>query len=276
MKRKALSLAILTCITLSTFLPLEKTVKAQELKQSSNCFIEEKFNFDNADYNKFYISDGWANGGVFNCIWRKENVTFNNGIMSLKIDKDAKGDVRPYSGGEYATNNTYGYGYYSVKMKPIKNDGVVSSFFTYAEAPSGGAHEIDIEFNGKDSNKVEFNYFVDGITAGGFIYDLGFDASQSFHEYGFLWLPDSITWFVDGKKAVTTDGSRTYGKLPSLPGHIIMNAWCGNAPGWLNPYDGKTPLIAEYDWASFKEINNTSLELNGRENILDLPLIYNK
>ena len=35
------------------------------------------------------------------------------------------------------------------------------------------------------------------------MYDLGFDASQGFHTYGFDWQPDKITWYVDGKAVYT-------------------------------------------------------------------------
>ncbi|WMJ82218.1 glycoside hydrolase family 16 protein [Clostridium sp. MB40-C1] len=254
MKKSIIALSLLMSLSFINCVPNYKA-NATELKKSNltcentQC-QERRFDFNEHDYKNFYISDGWSNGGAFNCIWRKNNVSFKNGIMTLKIDKEPDGTSRPYSGGEYASNNTYGYGYYSVRMKPIKNDGVVSSFFTYSENSSGRAHEIDIEFTGKDTTKVEFNYFTDGISAGGFIYDLGFDASLDFHEYGFLWLPDSITWYVDGKEAIKASG-----KVPSIPGHIIMNVWPGNAPGWLKPFDGKTPLAAEYDWVSYTPLS---------------------
>ena len=35
------------------------------------------------------------------------------------------------------------------------------------------------------------------------MYDLGFDASEGYHTYGFDWQKDSITWYVDGKAVYT-------------------------------------------------------------------------
>ena len=280
MKKILISTLVAGIMLLPNFTNLYQVNAIQQIEEAQDINKEEVFNFDNHDSNKFTKSDGWGNGSAFLCMWRADNITFNNGIMTMKIDKDPIGNVKPYSGGEYASNKTYGYGYYKVKMKPIKNDGVVSSFFTYVDKSdnyAGIAHEIDIEFTGKDTTKVEFNYFVDGISARGFVYDLGFDASEELHEYGFLWLPDSITWFVDGKEAYHTDGvSYTNYEVPSVPGKIMMNVWPGNAPGWLNPYDGKTPLTAEYDWASYKGIELEDLDLNDKIELKDLEIVASK
>lgn len=77
--------------------------------------------------------------------------------MSLTIDKDTTGKYE-YSGAEYRTNDFYSYGYYETSMQPIKNDGVVSSFFTYTGSSDNNPwDEIDIEILGKDTTKVQFN-----------------------------------------------------------------------------------------------------------------------
>ncbi|MBR5089857.1 MAG: family 16 glycosylhydrolase, partial [Ruminiclostridium sp.] len=96
-------------------------------------------------------SNGWSNGSMFNVTWRADNVTFNDGKMQLIIDKDPKpkGGV-PYSGGEFRSKEFYGYGLYEVSMKAIKNDGVVSSFFTYTGPSDNNPwDEIDVEILGK-------------------------------------------------------------------------------------------------------------------------------
>lgn len=116
-------------------------------------------------------------------------------------------------------------------MKPIKNDGVVSSFFTYTGPSDNNPwDEIDIEFLGKDTKKVQFNYFTNGIGSHEFIYDLGFDAREEFHVYDFEWRKDSITWYVDGAvvHTVTED-------IPSTSAKIMMNVWPGTGvDSWLN------------------------------------------
>ena len=200
--------------------------------------------------NVFECSNGWSNGSMFNCTWRKANVTFSDGSMKLKIDLDGNGEgAIPYSGGEFRSKYFYGYGMYEVVMKPIKNDGVVSSFFTYTGPSDNNPwDEIDIEFLGKDTTSVQFNYFTNGKGNHEHVYQLDFDASEEFHTYGFDWQEDKITWYVDGKAVYTADKD-----IPSTPGKIMMNAWPGTGvDGWLKAFDGTVPLTAEYKSVDFK------------------------
>lgn len=110
---------------------------------------------------------------------------------------------------------------------------------------SVGSHVC--EFLGKDTTKVQFNYFTDGKGNHEFLYDLGFDASEEFHTYGFDWQADSITWYVDGEAVYTATEN-----IPSTPGKIMMNVWPGTGvDGWLNAFDGTVPLTAEYKSVDF-------------------------
>ena len=198
---------------------------------------------------KFEISGGWSNGSMFNCTWKNENCVFEDGKMYLIIDNDPTGTDIPYSGGEFRTKDFYGFGYYEVTMKPISNDGVVSSFFTYTGPTDKNPwDEIDIEFLGKDTTKVQFNYFTDGKGNHEYLYDLGFNAAEEFHSYGFDWKPDSITWYVDGEAVYTATEN-----IPQTPGKIMMNAWPGiGVRDWLNEFDGNVPLKAEYTTVKYK------------------------
>lgn len=203
--------------------------------------------FDYHDGNNFMISDGWSNGDMFDCTWRASNCRFNGGKMDLSINRDWSG----YTGGEYRTKQAFGYGMYDVSMKPAKNDGIVSSFFTYT-GPSDGTKwdEIDIEFLGKNTRQVQFNYYTNGQGNHEYVYNLGFDASQGFHQYGFLWLPGRITWYVDQKPVYTA-----YNNIPSEAGHIMMNIWNGRGvDSWLNHYNGRYPLTAQYDWFAYNQV----------------------
>ena len=198
----------------------------------------------------FEASDGWTNGDMFNVTWRGRNVTFEDGKMQLIIDNDPSPKKGiPYSGAEFRSKDFYGYGLYEVSMKPIKNDGVVSSFFTYTGPSDGNPwDEIDIEFLGKDTTQVQFNYFTDGKGGHEYLYDLGFDATEEFHTYAFEWKEDSITWYVDGKAVHKAEK-----RIPVTPSKIMANAWCGTGvDGWLNAFDDSNlPLTAEYEWVRF-------------------------
>ena len=231
---------------------------------------------DGANPDVLFESDGWSNGDVFNVVWKSHNVHYEDGIMRLGITEekatawlnDAEVEF-DYTAGEARSQNYYHYGDYEVSMKPSANPGTASTFFVCTgpyDLKDGvpNAHdEIDIEFLGDDTTHVQFNFFVNGVGGNEFMYDLGFDASEEFHTYGFRWEPNAITWFVDGEPVykVTTDdvlsdtelvnNVREVEKLPSTAGRILTNYWCGNerAWGWMGRYEGeKNDNGTTYQW----------------------------
>lgn len=211
--------------------------------------------FSNGAVEAMFPSDGWSNGSVFNVWWAGSNVTYNDGQMQLNISPAGDDVEQDYYGGEMRTGLYYGYGDYSVSMKPSKDEGTASTFFTCtgpydinADGEPNPWDEIDIEFLGKDTTGVQFNYYVDGQGGHEYWYELGFDASEEFHEYGFRWEEDSITWFVDGE-AVYSVNTEDNGPMPSTPGRILMNFWCGtaDAEGWMGAYSAETSQ-ADYQW----------------------------
>ena len=224
-------------------------------------------NFAAGQAGDFFASEGWTNGKPFDCYWYKKNAEIKGDHLELMIDEKwnaSDGNTSEwqpnYSGGEFRTEKYYHYGYYETSMQAIKNDGVVSSFFTYT-GPSDKINgvenpwdEIDIEILGKDTTKVQLNYYHNNQGGHEFMYDLGFDASEAFHTYGFDWYSDHITWYVDGKEAHTM-----YGDMPKVAGKIMMNTWPGvsdpnakdNTVDWLKPFNGRTPLSAHYQWVTY-------------------------
>lgn len=198
----------------------------------------------------FGISDGWTNGNMFHVTWRRKNVVPAEGCVQLVLDEDAHpaGGI-PYAGAEIRSHGFYGYGRYEVSMKAIKNDGVVSSFFTYTgPSDQNPWDEIDFEILGRDTTKVQLNYFTNGKGNHEWMHDLGFDASEDFHRYAFEWRPDRIDWFVDDVLIHTATED-----IPQTPGKIMANVWCGKGvDGWLKPFnDEKLPLAASYAWITY-------------------------
>lgn len=218
-------------------------------------FFDPLNSYDTALWNK---SDGWTNGGVFNVGWRADHVTFTSGIMSLRLDNTSCPSGcsgKPYASGEYRTDDFYGYGKFETRLKAAKGSGLVTSFFTYAGPSDGLPHdEIDIEILGKDTTRMQVNYFVNNVGGHEEMIDLGFDASLGYHNYAFVWSDDHIKWYVDDKLVHMVSASSCT-PLPSVAGRIEVNLWAGTGvDSWLGPftYPG-TPISAQYDWIQYFE-----------------------
>ena len=215
--------------------------------------------FTQGESERFFSSDGWTNGSVFNTWWSGSNVLYEDGVMQLTIDENPDGSEEnnnEYFGGEARSHEWYGYGDFEVRMKPAKKAGTASTFFTCTgdydtnlEGEKNPWDEIDIEFLGKDTTQVQFNYYVNGQGGHEYMYDLGFDASEEFHNYGFRWTEDYICWFVDGEPVYKVEASEG-NPMPAAAGRILMNYWCGTseAEGWMGAYSDPGDEGPVYEW----------------------------
>lgn len=207
-----------------------------------------------------FESDGWTNGSPFNTQWTANNVIYDNGVAKLTITDNPNGSEETfteYYGGEMRTYQYFGYGDYEVSMKPSNKPGTASTFFTCTGSYDTNPHtgqpnpwdEIDIEFLGEDTTKVQFNYYVNGVGGHEYMYDLGFDASEDFHTYGFRWTEDYITWFVDGEPVYRVNATES-SPMPSTAGRILMNYWCGSsaAENWMGKFENPDDKGPEYQW----------------------------
>lgn len=204
--------------------------------------------FNSGTWNKA----NWTNGGMFNCGWLPDHVTFSGGLMTLRLDNYSSFG-KPYSSGEYRTNDTFGYGTFETNMKAANASGAVTSFFLYTGNPWD---EIDIEILGKNPRQMQVNYFVNGAGGHDKVIDLGFDASAGFHRYAIEWGNGWINWYVDGqwKWGVNNAGLNAPqgAAMPSHPMQIMMNLWPGTGvDGWLGAFNYPGTLYAQYDYVKF-------------------------
>ena len=186
------------------------------------------------------IDGFWARHDRANAVISRDRLT-----ISL-TESDGK-----YVGAEYRSQARFSYGFFSVKMKAAKGSGIISSFFTYTGRPWD---EIDIEFLGDDTTRVQFNYYTKGVGHHEYIYELGFDASEDFHEYAFDWQPDSITWYVDGVAVY-----RATKNIPTTAGQIMVNIWnvADSNANWAGKFDPKNlPASAEYLWFGYQSADS--------------------
>ncbi len=217
-------------------------------------FTEEEYKiavFENGYPDGFFARNDRGNGSPFNCSFSNTNAVVEGGLLRMSITEGRDNFV----GAEFRTQKKYSYGFYSVSMRPAKCSGVISSFFIYTNWPWD---EIDIEFLGNDTTKIQFNYFTNGVGGHEFVYDLGFDASEEFHEYAFNWQEDSITWYVDGIAVY-----RATSDIPSHSGNIMMNIWnvADSHANWAGRFDDSTlPVSAEYQWIGYQSAGACTLD----------------
>jgi endo-1,3-1,4-beta-glycanase ExoK len=237
--KRILVLCLISCIVgcIENEKPRSSPVAAKAFLESFESGIADSWN----------ASDDRSNDLPFNCGWAKKHVELAaEGVVRLRID-DEPGSEKPFSCGEVSSKNTFHYGNYEVRMKPAKQEGVVSSFFILN---SETGDEIDVEILGRDTSKMQANFFVAGQGGHEYLVDLGFDASEDFHTYGFEWRPELIRWYVDGKLVHIVFANQT--QLPAAPAKILINSWNGKGnEKWMGEFTYTQPIFAEYDQISF-------------------------
>ncbi len=259
-KYALLSVGLAAALAFTAFVPVACSCTPIEAPEFEIKKIIDFADGENTDV--FFASDGWNNGGSFNVEWDASAVTYEDDVAKLSVIEapESASASKPYYGAELRSAKWYHYGYYSVSMKPSNVPGSVSTFFTYTGSSELGADgeanpwdEIDIEFLGTDTTRVQFNYYVDGDnTKKGHEkwYNLGFDASEAFHTYGFLWEKDRITWYVDNEPVYQVEREDSAEGIPETPSRIMMSHWVVNENGkeWAGAaYDGSA-TESVYQW----------------------------
>jgi len=226
------------------FVVSQPTIAADEQNGFSELF--KKPNDD-----RWYMSNGWANGDYQSCEFRADAVQVSDGSMRLTLSGRG-GNVRPVGCPEIHTRARLGYGIYAARLRTAAGSGLDTTFFTYIGPPSGVPvwDEIDFEFLGKDPHFVTIGYRVNGQEHGPKNVQLGFDASKAFHDYTIEWTPESICWYVDGKIIAKSHDEK---KIPSTPGMLFFSLWSGSSleDAWMGPFTYKEPITAEVQSVSF-------------------------
>ncbi|CAG0909245.1 unnamed protein product, partial [Cyprideis torosa] len=201
------------------------------------------------------------NGYYSDSGWRSDHATYTNGQLTIQLDStpcqtnQSLCSNQPLASTEVRTNALYGYGTLEARLKPAKGEGLVTAFFKYT-GPSDGnpADEVDFEFLGNDTTKVQLNYFTAGQGGHEVFIDLGFDAADDFHTYTIRQTPDEIEWLVDGISVHTVNGPN----LPSYPGRIMLSLWAVDPATVLRNWAGTyrledLPKQAVFDYVTFTE-----------------------
>ncbi|WP_426507876.1 family 16 glycosylhydrolase [Serratia proteamaculans] len=189
--------------------------------------INDSFQSINNNYWELRDDTFPGNLGLF----RPENV-FNNSHSGLSlVVKEEQLGVRDYSAAAISSRMKFLYGKFEVSLRASNIPGLVTGFFLHRDSPR---QEIDIEFVGNKTDHMLVNVFYNpGDEGAKFDYGyrgtptlipLGFDASESFHDYIIEWNPDEIKWFVDGVM-VYRRGVWGPTPIPHLPMTLHANTW---------------------------------------------------
>ena len=168
----------------------------------------------------------------------------DNGIRLVMSEADGRKNW-DWNSAEIQMRRKTGYGYYNVLMKPAAGSGLISSFFTYTGPYYGDPHdEVDIEFLGKNLDQVEFNTHANGNPFGSVRYELGYNASEEFHLYGFDWQPGSVKFYLDGEFVHEISGPKE--DMPQYAGLMMINFWTGTITEWHGEPDFEAGVAAHY------------------------------
>eukprot|EP00927_Polykrikos_kofoidii_P076787 TRINITY_DN73814_c0_g1_i1.p1 TRINITY_DN73814_c0_g1~~TRINITY_DN73814_c0_g1_i1.p1 ORF type:complete len:477 (+),score=61.70 TRINITY_DN73814_c0_g1_i1:64-1494(+) len=228
----------------------------------------------------------WSDGGLSEGQVRfaKEQIKFGDGKLKIEVREGSPstkpqrcshaeaGEVqpKPLTSGEIRTRyNQFRYGRYEVRMKaPSVNPGkdwvdgnFIATMFVYRDGKYKHWREIDFEITGDSKHSVTTNVLVandvwqwaPGIQASGHKEYLNVNTRNKFHTYVFEWLPDRITWSIDGT-TIREHRSDSGISVPEMSAKIIMNLWVFNNMFAFGGSDGKNnryPMQVEYDWFRF-------------------------
>ncbi|MDC7676435.1 family 16 glycosylhydrolase [Asticcacaulis machinosus] len=206
--------------------------------------------FDRLDLSRWYVAHGWSNGPHQNCGWSHHESFAHNGKLKLRFQKKPMAD-RLYSCGEVQTRATYGYGTYEARMKTPKGSGLNGAFFTYIGPTHGKPHdEIDWEVLLKDTTVAQTGGYVNAKGVGATLPKLPYPADSDFLDYAFVWAPDSLKYYVNGKLVHTISSPAP---LPSNAQKIFFSLWGSNSlTDWMGTFiEPSGPLVMEVDWVAY-------------------------
>jgi GR25 family glycosyltransferase involved in LPS biosynthesis len=199
---------------------------------SYGCFQEVYFDdFTNFDRQRWRLLDDSFPSNLAQFV--AENYQLAQEGFELLLDNALPVDSHnnKYASASIVSQEPYRYGKFSVIMKAVKMDGVVTAFFLHRNDPW---QELDIEFLGKDTTRVLLNVFYNpGSDGSGWNYgirgtpvwvDLGFDASDDFHEYSIEWDCFGVRWLVDDQ-IIHSRNLWQPSLIPDQPMALYVNLW---------------------------------------------------
>ena len=212
--------------------------------QSGASFFEP---FETLSDSRWFVSSGWANGDHQSCLWHRDRVAIEEGILRLSLTADAKED-RDFSCGEIQSEERFGYGTFEARMKVPYARGMNANLFTFIGAPQDRPHnEIDFEFIAPQEPVLQTNFHTARSSENTALHPMAADGA--FRNYAFIWEPDRIRWYIDGTLIRDVQG----GDLPDEPQKIYLSLWSTDTlTDWMGVFEASSGAqVLEVDWVAY-------------------------
>ncbi len=234
--------------------------------------------FNNFDSSRWQTADFWGmrtNGGDFQDQWFSDPnfapsgfTAFNpfiptgNGSLIIQARPTPAGVYSfgmPYVSGQLTTAHkfTQRYGYFELRAKLPPGKGLWHRFWLLTDDGVWPGEYDVFEVLGKE-NPVTVHHtthYRDAISSRGVD---GFASTGinpvdgNFHNYGFHWTPETVTWYVDGQK-VMSQPNRI-----NIPMYTLIDVVVGRDPNnwWPGNPDATTPWPANMELEYFRVYSN--------------------
>jgi beta-glucanase (GH16 family) len=214
--------------------------------------------FDKLDSSRWQLMTHSWDGNLAQFSTR--NTKFENGLATLLLTRDSSDPNKPFRGVEMRSIETITYGKVEARARFAKGSGVVSALvLIYTPWPADDWNELDIEYLGRYSGKVQFNaqvYTGPPVAKPARravkpeedpeMVSLGIAPSADFHVYGIEWTPTVARFLVDGEVKRTWSSQIARMKLPQ---NILLTIWASGAEAWAGPIKpSSVPTTADFDW----------------------------
>lgn len=172
---------------------------------------------------------------------------------------------KPFKGGEIYSKDRVLYGKFEMRMKMIKGDGMLSTFYTLQQGSKKNKKywaELDIEVLGKNNAQIMSTNIIIDDPNGELVHNveeiqLDSALSEDFHTYVLEWTPTYVAWYIDGVEYRRETG--TVINHLNIPQEYRFNAWISDTPAWVGNIDKKAlPNYQYVDWVQYSSYNEST------------------
>ncbi len=191
-----------------------------------------------------------------------ENTIPNNTATAVEDYADYN-----YYGAELTGKEHFTYGRFEARMKMVSISGSVSSMFLYYD-PSYMLNdepwnEIDIEVLGTNPGSWQSNLITrfpdeegkkNSKITSEYKTGFGFNATEDFHLFAFVWTPEYISWEIDSVVVRRDIIGMEKGQVEfmTLEQSLRFNLWASKSTGWTGKFTGAElangPVAQEIDY----------------------------